>query len=416
MKFKFIGNAGGVFTGSDGTKLLCDPWIVDGVFEGSWYHYPPLKTKLDDIQDVDAIYVSHIHPDHFDDRNFDFPKNIPLIILNEGPNFLKKNLIKKGFNNFIEIKNDQTVKFKEFELTIYKPFSKHIFEESLLGNLIDSALVLNNDNVTAINFNDNTPDKESCLFLKNKFKTIDLAMVNYNAAGPYPSCFDNLTKEEKINENKRILKRNFDHLCEIIPILKPKSVLPFAGSYVIGGKNYYKNAYLGTTTWDECADYLKDNLNYDSKIVTLRENQIYDIKSQKQLEKYQRINLDEMKEYIQNLKDKKYDYEKDELPNKDRLLKDINVAAKKLSENVEKFNIKLQSNVFIEIDNENIPIVKGLNKDLKLYCKLDLKLLRRILDRKAHWNNAEVGTHINFKRYPNKMDPDVHTCMSFFHL
>ena len=32
MKFKFIGNAGGVFTGSDGTKLLCDPWIVDGVF------------------------------------------------------------------------------------------------------------------------------------------------------------------------------------------------------------------------------------------------------------------------------------------------------------------------------------------------------------------------------------------------
>jgi UDP-MurNAc hydroxylase len=416
MKFKFIGNAGGVFTGSDGTKLLCDPWIVDGVFEGSWYHYPPLKTKLDDIQDVDAIYVSHIHPDHFDDRNFDFPKNIPLIILNEGPNFLKKNLIKKGFNNFIEIINDQTIKFKEFELTIYKPFSKHIFEESLLGNLIDSALVLNNDNVTAINFNDNTPDKESCLFLKNKFKTIDLAMVNYNAAGPYPSCFDNLTKEEKINENKRILKRNFDHLCEIIPILKPKSVLPFAGSYVIGGKNYYKNAYLGTTTWDECADYLKDNLNYDSKIVTLRENQIYDIKSQKQLEKYQRINLDEMKEYIQNLKDKKYDYEKDEPPNKDRLLKDINVAAKKLSENVEKFNIKLQSNVFIEIDNENIPIVKGLNKDLKLYCKLDLKLLRRILDRKAHWNNAEVGTHINFKRYPNKMDPDVHTCMSFFHL
>ena len=416
MKFKFIGNAGGVFTGSDGTKLLCDPWIVDGVFEGSWYHYPPLKTKLDDIQDVDAIYVSHIHPDHFDDRNFDFPKNIPLIILNEGPNFLKKNLIKKGFNNFIEIINDQTIKFKEFELTIYKPFSKHIFEESLLGNLIDSALVLNNDNVTAINFNDNTPDKESCLFLKNKFKAIDLAMVNYNAAGPYPSCFDNLTKEEKINENKRILKRNFDHLCEIIPILKPKSVLPFAGSYVIGGKNYYKNAYLGTTTWDECADYLKDNLNSNSKIVTLRENQIYDIKSQKQLEKYQRINLDEMKEYIQNLKNKKYDYEKDEPPNKDRLLKDINVAAKKLSENVEKFNIKLQSNVFIEIDNENIPIVKGLNKDLKLYCKLDLKLLRRILDRKAHWNNAEVGTHINFKRYPNKMDPDVHTCMSFFHL
>ena len=92
MKFKFIGNAGGIFTGSKGTKILCDPWIVDGVFESAWYHYPPLKTKLSDIQNVDGIYVSHIHPDHYDERHFDFPKDIPLIILNEGPNFLKKNL------------------------------------------------------------------------------------------------------------------------------------------------------------------------------------------------------------------------------------------------------------------------------------------------------------------------------------
>ena len=44
MKFKFIGNAGGIFTGKKGTKILCDPWIVDGVFEDAWYHYPPLKT------------------------------------------------------------------------------------------------------------------------------------------------------------------------------------------------------------------------------------------------------------------------------------------------------------------------------------------------------------------------------------
>ena len=90
MKFKFIGNAGGIFTGSEGSKILCDPWIIDGVFEGAWYHYPPLKTKLSDIQNVDGIYISHIHPDHFDERYFNFSKDIPLIILDEGPNFLKK--------------------------------------------------------------------------------------------------------------------------------------------------------------------------------------------------------------------------------------------------------------------------------------------------------------------------------------
>ena len=77
MKFKFIGNAGGIFTGPNGTTILCDPWIVDGVFESSWFHYPPLKTKVKDLQNVDGIYVSHIHPDHYDERNFDFSKDIP---------------------------------------------------------------------------------------------------------------------------------------------------------------------------------------------------------------------------------------------------------------------------------------------------------------------------------------------------
>lgn len=416
MKFKFIGNAGGIFTGSEGTKILCDPWIIDGVFEGAWYHYPPLKTKISDIQDVDAIYLSHIHSDHYDQRNFNFPKNIPLILLDEGPNFLKKNLKNKGFSNIIEIKNDETIRFKEFNLTIYKPFTKHIYEESLLGNLVDSSLVLENGGVTAINFNDNTPDEKSCSFLNNKFKKVDLAMLNYNAAGPYPSCFDNLSEKEKVDENARILKRNFDHLCNIIPILKPKTVIPFAGSYIIGGKNYFKNDYLGTTTWDECADYLKQNLKFDSKIICLRESHVFDIKKQKELNKYDRININEMKNYINSIKNNKYTYENDKMPDEKKLVDDLKIASIKMSERIKRFEVSLNSNVFININSKNIQVLQGKDENSKLYCELDLRLLRRILDKKSHWNDAEVGTHISFKRYPNKMDPDVHTCMSFFHL
>ena len=416
MKFQFIGNAGGIFLGSSGTKILCDPWIVDGVFEGSWFHYPPLKTSISDLQNVDGIYLSHIHPDHYDDRYFDYPKDIPLIILNEGPNFLKKNLVKKGFKNIVEIKNDETIQFKEFKLTLYKPFTKHIYEESLIGNLIDSALVLNDGDITAINFNDNNPDSKACSYLKNKFDKIDFAMLNFNSAGPYPSCFDNLNIEEKVDEHNRILKRNFDHLCEIIPILEPYAVLPFAGSYVIGGKNYYKNEYLGTTTWDECSDYLKKNLKFNSKIVTLREKQTFDIKTKKQLEKYERLNKNEMKSYINSLKTIVYDYENDELPDMSKILKDIKIASKNMIEKIKRFDVKLQTNVYIEINNEYIQVLEGSDENQKLYCQLDLKLLRRILDKKAHWNNAEIGAHINIKRYPNKMVPDVHTCMSFFHL
>ena len=26
-------------------KVLTDPWLTEGEYYGSWYHYPPLKTK-----------------------------------------------------------------------------------------------------------------------------------------------------------------------------------------------------------------------------------------------------------------------------------------------------------------------------------------------------------------------------------
>ena len=75
LTFQFIGNACGIFTGSNGTTILCDPWLVDGVFEGSWHHFPKLKTTFDDVQNIDAIYISHLHPDHFDERHFEFRKD-----------------------------------------------------------------------------------------------------------------------------------------------------------------------------------------------------------------------------------------------------------------------------------------------------------------------------------------------------
>ena len=119
---------------------------------------------------------------------------------------------------------------------------------------------------------------------------------------------------------------------------------------------------------------------------------------------------------INSLKDKKYDFENDEIPEISKLKNELNLAATKFVERIKKFNIELKTNVYLKVQNEDIKIIKGKENDRHLYCDLDLRLLSRIIHKKAHWNNAEIGTHINFKRVPNKMDPDVHTCMSFFHL
>ena len=90
------------------------------------------------------------------------------------------------------------------------------------------------------------------------------------------------------------------------------------------------------------------------------------------------------------------------MPDVSELIDKVKMASIKLLDRVKKFNIELKSNVFIKVDKENVQIIKGYDQDRQLYCDLDLRLLNRILHKKAHWNNAEIGTHINFKRVPNK--------------
>ena len=78
MIFQFITNACGIITGNSGTKLITDPWLNNGVMEGSWCNYPPIVSRTSDFHDVDLIYLSHLHPDHYDSRFFDFPKSFSI--------------------------------------------------------------------------------------------------------------------------------------------------------------------------------------------------------------------------------------------------------------------------------------------------------------------------------------------------
>jgi len=420
MKFEFIGNAGGIFHGSKGTKILCDPWIVDGVFEGSWCHYPPLTTIIGDLQDVDAIYVSHLHPDHYDDRYFDFPKDIPIFALEYGPSFLIKILKKAGYNNIFTIKDKETISFKEFHITLFAPFTKHNFHEAdtEIGNLIDSALVIENEDIIALNANDNTPTVEACKMLNNMFGHIDLAMINYNAAGPYPACFNNLSLEQKESEHSRIINRNFEYIYSLLGELNPKYALPFAGAYVLGGKLHDKNPYLGTTTWDNCANFLKSKNLPKTKVICLREKDIFDLSKGTSDKKYIPIDINHMKSYIKNdLAQLKYPYESDPAPDKDKLIEDLKLAAQRMLERSEKLGINIPIDISIVVDNKPIKLLSPRDKKGSLECYLDTRLLRRILDRQSsHWNNAEIGCHIEFVRNPNTYYPDSHTALQFLHL
>ena len=61
-----------------------DLWFNDGVMEEA---VTVLNTsKISDYQDIDLIYLPP-SSDHYDTRFFDFPKDTPIVILDEGQNF-----------------------------------------------------------------------------------------------------------------------------------------------------------------------------------------------------------------------------------------------------------------------------------------------------------------------------------------
>jgi UDP-MurNAc hydroxylase len=421
LSFTFIGNACGIFTGSKGTRVLCDPWLVDGVFEGSWCHYPPVRTRPEDLLDVDAIYVSHLHPDHFDERFFPFSKSTPIIVLDHGPNFLLRKIEAMGFSSIISLRDGEVGRLGEIDITMYAPFVSHPFHDAEVGNLIDSAALFECMGVKALNTNDNTPSLETCDRLVERHGRIDLAMINYNAAGPYPSCFNNLTHAQKTVEHMRVLSRNISHMRDVTLRLNPRCVLPFAGAYVLGGDLWRKNAYLGTTTWDVCGRELLQLGIGGTGLALMREGQTLDLDTMTLDSEYTPIDEADMDRHIVALSSMRYPHQLDPDPDEVALIGDLKVASHLLTERMARRGLKTTFSVAISVGDHVVQVlpefsIERAESDRSLHCKMDLRLLRRILDRKSHWNNAEIGAHIDFVRKPNEYEPDLHTALQFLHL
>jgi hypothetical protein len=129
-----------------------------------------------------------------------------------------------------------------------------------------------------------------------------------------------------------------------------------------------------------------------------------------------------LKEYIQQVSSDKYPHEFDEVPNSAQIIADLEAASDRMRQRMTRAGISSDRTVTIDVDGKPIQIHPTFSPETdlqatpRLACTLDLRLLRRILDRASHWNNAEIGCHVEFNRVPNEYQPDLHTALQFLHL
>lgn len=72
MNIQWVNHASFV-TEVPGFRMICDPWMEGRVFNRSWSHLLPTEFSYSLFKDINYIWFSHEHPDHF------FPPNLQKI-------------------------------------------------------------------------------------------------------------------------------------------------------------------------------------------------------------------------------------------------------------------------------------------------------------------------------------------------
>jgi UDP-MurNAc hydroxylase len=203
--------------------------------------------------------------------------------------------------------------------------------------------------------------------------------------------------------------------------------MPFAGSYVIGGRQWRKNRYLGTTTWDEAATCLGERAPA-TRPLTLCEGMTFDVTRDEIVEgTYRPSDTAAVERYIRDeLSGRLYPYEVGPQPSDllDTLRRDLPAARTALWRRQERHGFFSPTTVAIDLGDEAftfamddpssafMPASRDPGEPF-LRCRLDPRLLARILRREQNWNNAEIGCHIDFVRRPGTYEPDLHTLLAF---
>ena len=225
MQITSVGHAGFRIETRAGT-ILCDPW-VNPAFLASWFPFPDNShLDWDALGEVDYLYVSHLHRDHFDAKNLREHVNKDAVVLL--PDYpvpdLRLELEALGFHRFFETTDSvkHTVSGPKGDLDVMI-IALRDPDESPLG---DSGLIIDDGETVAFNMNDARPVDLD--ILATQFGHIDVHMLQFSGAIWYPMVYEMSPRaKEAFARQKR--QRQMDRSRQYITAVGATWVIPSAG-------------------------------------------------------------------------------------------------------------------------------------------------------------------------------------------
>ena len=253
-------------------KILCDPWLVGPCWAGNLWHYPPPKREPESFTNIDYIYFSHGHEDHFQLESIrrlpEETKNSEVLISDYDKPYWENAVRDAGFKNISMLEHNAV-----FDLD--SEIKLHMLRNDEGDD--DSSIVIEADNSTVFFQTDNIMSYKEAERLGNKFD-IDLFFTIPTLTGVFPAFFDFEPKiMMKLAEKKQM--SSIKYSTELMRLLKAKTAIPYACDLCYFGDLYFANE-LHMSDKEKYANYVKETIP-DSEVIIMNPDDEIDIKDKK---------------------------------------------------------------------------------------------------------------------------------------
>ena len=230
---------------SGGSSIIMDPWLIGSCYWRSWWNYPPVDRDSVDTLKVDAIYITHVHWDHWHGPSLKklFSKDT-LIITHDEPNKRSvRDLGDIGFKNIKLLKHGETFELGDIRIT---PYQFGLF-------LNDSALVVETPQMKLLNANDCKIAGAALRSIIKRHGPFDFALRSHSSANDRV-CYT-LEPGDYSFDDKDHYSRSFALFMEAV---KPKYAVPFASNHCHLHKDVYSMNNLVNDPF-KLESYLNEN-------------------------------------------------------------------------------------------------------------------------------------------------------------
>jgi UDP-MurNAc hydroxylase len=210
-----------------------------------------------------------------------------------------------------------------------------------------------------------------------------------------------------------------------VELLRPAKYAPFAGTYVLGSRLSALTEYRGVPGVSEAINYIDSQTHYKYSGILLEKHDSYDTKTG-HLSKGSNLDGPSWPEYLDRISALPLDYDTD-VWSEEELAEILGRAYIRFREKSNE--IRFESNTQIIVNSEktrfsfsraHAPIFLGKEEFLPggfVEISVDHNLLHRLLrgPKYAHWNNAEIGSHLRYVRKPDVFERGLYHALCFFH-